>query len=114
METWPVIESLVKWFQSVFAKYTGVELFWLALGVFAQALFFGRFFVQWIASEKAKKSVVPITFWYFSISGGVLLLTYAIHIKDPVFIMGQATGIFIYSRNLYLIAKEKRGQNTNS
>ena len=91
-----------------------METFWLVLGFFAQTLFFGRFFVQWIASEKAKKSVVPISFWYFSISGGALLLVYAIYRKDPVFIMGQATGIFIYSRNLYLIAKEKRGQNTNT
>ena len=91
-----------------------METFWLVLGFFAQALFFGRFFVQWIASEKAGKSVVPIMFWYFSISGGVLLLAYAIYRKDPVFILGQSTGIFIYSRNLYLIAKEKRTQKADA
>ena len=91
-----------------------METFWLVLGFFAQALFFGRFFVQWIASEKAGKSVVPIMFWYFSISGGALLLAYAIYRRDPVFILGQSTGIFIYSRNLYLIAKEKRTQNAGA
>jgi lipid-A-disaccharide synthase-like uncharacterized protein len=89
-----------------------METFWLVLGFFAQALFFGRFFVQWIASEKAGKSVVPTLFWYFSLSGGLLLLIYAIYRKDPVFIIGQATGLLIYCRNLYLIAREKR--NTKS
>jgi lipid-A-disaccharide synthase-like uncharacterized protein len=89
-----------------------METFWLVLGFFAQALFFGRFFVQWVASEKAGKSVVPTMFWYFSLSGGLLLLIYAIYRKDPVFIIGQATGLLIYCRNLYLIAREKR--NTKS
>jgi lipid-A-disaccharide synthase-like uncharacterized protein len=87
-----------------------MNTFWLVLGFFAQLLFSARFLVQWIASEKAGKSVVPVLFWYFSISGGVLLLAYAIYRKDPVFILGQSTGIFIYTRNLYLISKEKRAQ----
>jgi lipid-A-disaccharide synthase-like uncharacterized protein len=113
METfWLVIGSLNHWFRSILTKYTGIELFWLILGIFAQGIFFARFFVQWVASEKAGKSVVPVVFWYFSIFGGLLLMTYAIHIKDPVFIIGQATGLLIYCRNLYLIAREKR--NTKS
>ena len=82
--------------------------FWLVLGFFAQALFTGRFLIQWIASERAKKSVVPVAFWYFSIGGAAFLLAYAVYRKDPVFILGQSTGFFIYSRNLYLIHKNKK------
>ena len=81
--------------------------FWLVLGFAGQAAFFGRFFVQWIASERAKKSVVPLAFWYFSIAGGLILLSYAIYRKDPVFIVGQASGLLIYLRNLALIARHK-------
>jgi lipid-A-disaccharide synthase-like uncharacterized protein len=85
-----------------------MDTFWLVLGFFAQALFSARFLVQWIASEKVKKSVVPVAFWYFSIAGSVLLLAYAIYRKDPVFILGQSTGFLIYTRNLYLISKEQK------
>ena len=81
--------------------------FWLVLGFVGQAAFFGRFFVQWIASERAKKSVVPLAFWYFSLAGGSLLLAYAIHKRDPVFIVGQSAGLFIYLRNLALLSKPK-------
>jgi len=84
-----------------------MNTFWLVLGFMAQALFAARFWVQWIASEKAGKSIVPLLFWYLSISGSLLLLIYSIYRKDPVFILGQATGIFIYTRNLYLIKREK-------
>jgi len=77
------------------------------LGFCAQAMFAARFWVQWIASEKAGKSIVPMLFWYLSIFGSLLLLVYSIYRKDPVFILGQATGIFIYTRNLYLIKREK-------
>src|SRR5450432_590740 len=76
---------------------------WLALGFFAQALFTARFLVQWIASERAGKSVIPIAFWFFSIGGGALLLVYALYRKDPVFIAGQALGLVVYVRNLYFI-----------
>ena len=76
---------------------------WLAIGFFGQALFFGRFFVQWLASERKKESVIPRSFWFLSIGGGLVLLAYAIHRNDPVFIVGQATGIFIYTRNLWFI-----------
>jgi lipid-A-disaccharide synthase-like uncharacterized protein len=84
-----------------------MEKAWLALGFAAQFLFSGRFLVQWIASERAKRSVVPLAFWYFSVAGGALLLLYAIHRKDPVFIVGQATGLVIYGRNLFLIRRER-------
>jgi lipid-A-disaccharide synthase-like uncharacterized protein len=67
-----------------------------------------RFVVQWLASEKAKRSVMPVAFWFFSLFGGALLLIYAIQRKDPVFIAGQALGLIVYVRNLWLIANEKK------
>jgi lipid-A-disaccharide synthase-like uncharacterized protein len=82
------------------------ELLWIMFGLFGQLMFTGRFLVQWIASEKAHKSVVPVMFWYFSIAGGVVLLAYAIYRMDPVFILGQSLGVFIYSRNLWLIHRD--------
>lgn len=81
---------------------------WLGIGFFAQLMFSARFLVQWLASERAGKSIVPHLFWYLSIGGSVLLLLYAIHRKDPVFILGQSMGIFIYTRNLYLIRREEK------
>ncbi len=75
---------------------------WLAIGLVGQTLFFMRFFVQWIASERSRRSVVPRAFWYFSIAGGLTLLAYAIHQRDIVFIIGQSTGLFIYGRNIIL------------
>ncbi|MFZ0930635.1 MAG: lipid-A-disaccharide synthase N-terminal domain-containing protein [Syntrophobacteraceae bacterium] len=81
----------------------------LVLGFCGQGLFFGRFLVQWIASERQGRSVVPIAFWYFSIGGGGLLLIYALLKKDPVFILGQGGGLIIYLRNLYLIHRERSG-----
>jgi lipid-A-disaccharide synthase-like uncharacterized protein len=77
--------------------------FWLILGFVAQGMFASRFLVQWIVSERQKKSVIPIQFWYLSLSGGILLLIYAIYRQDPVFILGQGSGVIIYSRNLILI-----------
>jgi lipid-A-disaccharide synthase-like uncharacterized protein len=81
---------------------------WLVLGFAAQGLFGLRFLVQWIVSERKKKSVIPIQFWYLSLSGGMLLLCYAVHRKDPVFILGQSLGLLVYTRNLTLIYKQKR------
>ncbi len=80
---------------------------WLAVGFLGQAMFTCRFVVQWIASERRKASVVPILFWWFSLAGGALLLGYAIQRRDPVFILGQATGIIVYLRNLMLIRRER-------
>lgn len=82
--------------------------YWLILGFFAQAMFFMRFLFQWIASERRKESCIPNIFWFFSLSGGLLLLTYAIHRKDPVFILGQSVGSFIYLRNIILIYGKKQ------
>jgi lipid-A-disaccharide synthase-like uncharacterized protein len=73
-----------------------------------QLLFSTRFVVQWLKSEKEKRSVIPTAFWYFSISGGIVLLTYALHKQDPVFILGQSLGLFIYMRNVQLIRKERK------
>lgn len=81
--------------------------FWLILGFFGQFLFFMRFLVQWVASEIKKKSVIPISFWYFSLGGAIILLIYAIYRKDPVFILGQSIGFVVYARNLILIARHK-------
>ena len=89
--------------------------FILILGFTAQGLFSARFFVQWIASEKEGKSVMPLSFWYFSVLGGGLLFVYAILRKDPVFILGQGGGLFIYLRNLYLIYRERaRNRHQNA
>jgi lipid-A-disaccharide synthase-like uncharacterized protein len=76
---------------------------WLGFGLLGQAFFSGRFLLQWIASERARKSVVPRGFWFFSVGGGLTLLIYAIYRQDPVFIIGQGAGLFVYGRNLYLI-----------
>ncbi len=81
---------------------------WLIIGFVAQTIFGARFLLQWLVSEKQHKSVIPIGFWYLSIVGSLMLLIYAIHRKDPVFILGQATGLFIYIRNLMMIHKEKK------
>ena len=84
------------------------ELWWVVVGLTGQLMFSMRFLVQWITSERARKSVVPVAFWYFSIAGGVILLSYAIYRRDPVFVLGQSTGLVIYLRNLWLIHVEKR------
>jgi lipid-A-disaccharide synthase-like uncharacterized protein len=76
---------------------------WVILGFVAQGFFTMRFVVQWIASERARQSVMPVAFWFFSIGGGVLLLIYALYRRDPVFIAGQALGLLVYLRNLYFI-----------
>jgi lipid-A-disaccharide synthase-like uncharacterized protein len=81
---------------------------WVAVGFAAQALFSARFLVQWIASERAGRSVIPTAFWLFSIGGGVLLFAYSLYRKDPVFIAGQGLGLFVYLRNLYFVLREKR------
>ncbi|MEA2953355.1 MAG: hypothetical protein QOD40_1212 [Alphaproteobacteria bacterium] len=81
---------------------------WVLLGFAAQALFTARFLVQWIASERQGKSVIPIAFWFFSIGGGLLLLVYALYRRDPVFIAGQAFGVFVYLRNLQFVLRERR------
>jgi lipid-A-disaccharide synthase-like uncharacterized protein len=83
------------------------NFYWLIIGFLGQALFSMRFLVQWWASERKRRSVIPLAFWFFSVAGGITLLGYAIYRQDPVFIVGQAGGLIIYTRNLYFIYRER-------
>lgn len=83
------------------------EIIWVSIGLGGQAMFSMRFIIQWIVSEKKRDSVVPIAFWYFSLGGATILLSYGIWRADPVIILGQSTGFVIYLRNLYFIHKRK-------
>lgn len=98
------MESLM----SFLGTETRGELIWVLVGLGGQIMFMMRFLIQWIVSEKAKKSVIPVSFWWFSIAGAAILLAYAIYRKDPVFILGQSLGFFIYTRNLWFIYKERQ------
>ncbi len=89
-----------------------IDKTWLVVGLIGQGLFSARFFVQWLQSEKLKKSVIPSAFWYFSMAGGITLLAYAIHRRDPVFIIGQGTGLFIYFRNLQFLWRDRKKAKT--
>jgi lipid-A-disaccharide synthase-like uncharacterized protein len=91
-----------------------MNAFWMAIGFVGQGAFASRFLAQWFASERAGRSVMPVQFWFFSIVGSIFLLVYAIQLRDPVFIVGQSTGMLIYSRNLMLIRKEARAQKNNA
>ena len=84
------------------------DIIWQTIGYIGQAVFGARFFLQWIVSEKKKTSVIPVGFWYLSILGSVMLLSYAIYRKDPVFILGQAPNVLVYLRNLQLINRNKQ------
>jgi lipid-A-disaccharide synthase-like uncharacterized protein len=81
---------------------------WLTVGFLGQALFTARFLVQWLASERKRESIVPVAFWWFSLLGGLMLLSYAIFRRDPVIITGQAMGLFVYVRNLMLVSRSRR------
>jgi lipid-A-disaccharide synthase-like uncharacterized protein len=85
-----------------------IDKIWVGIGLLGQAIFSARFIVQWIVSERRKRSVIPISFWFLSMAGSLVLLAYAIHRRDPVFILGQAFGMLVYSRNLWLVV---RGQS---
>ena len=104
------------WYPSLFdaaaAYVRGLDprdVIWIGVGFGGQFLFMMRFLWQWIQSERQKRSVIPIAFWYFSLAGGMTLLIYAIHRRDPVFITGQMLGLIVYTRNLLLIRRERRG-----
>jgi lipid-A-disaccharide synthase-like uncharacterized protein len=89
--------------------------FWLAFGLAAQLLFTARFLIQWLVSEKAGKSVVPVAFWFLSMGGGVMLLIYGLVRREPIIILGQALAVFIYLRNIMLIVKNRaKGSDTGS
>ncbi len=93
-----MLSAIHQWLSSLSA-----ETVWLVIGFVAQGLFASRFVVQWLASERARKSVMPPLFWYLSMAGSAMLLFYAIHKRDPVFILGQSAGFLIYMRNIHLI-----------
>ena len=87
---------------------------WLLFGLLGQLFFTARFFVQWVASERKRRSVIPLSFWWLSLLGGIALLAYAMHRRDPVFILGQLPGVVIYSRNLMLIRKRGEAASARS
>jgi lipid-A-disaccharide synthase-like uncharacterized protein len=99
-----ILDQLGGYLHTVFVANLDVLVI---IGFLGQALFTARFLVQWIASERAGRSVVPVAFWFFSLGGGLILFAYALYRGDPVFIVGQGMGTFIYMRNLMLIAKER-------
>ena len=82
--------------------------FWIAFGFLGQAAFSARFLVQWLWSERRRESYIPIGFWYFSLLGGLILTIYAVHRRDPVFIVGQGFGLLVYIRNLMLIRNQSK------
>ena len=87
--------------------------FWLAFGLIAQLLFTARFLVQWISSERAGNSVVPMSFWFFSMGGGLMTLVYGIAKREPIIILGQSLATVIYIRNIMLIVKNRaKGSKT--
>lgn len=90
------------------AEMTVAEMLWIGFGLIAQTVFAARFIVQWVASERAGRSVIPLAFWFLSLIGSAMLLVYAIYRRDPVFILGQAPNLVIYMRNLHLRYREKR------
>lgn len=85
--------------------------FFVIIGFLGQVMFSMRFILQWIASERAGQSVIPYSFWIFSLGGSIFLFSYALYRKDPVFILGQAPNLFIYSRNIWLIKRAKKRKN---
>lgn len=99
-----ILDHLADWTHAVFILKFDM---WVIIGLLGQALFMMRFVVQWLASERAKRSVVPLAFWFFSIGGGIVLLVYSIQRQDPVYIAGQGLGLIIYVRNLMLIGRSK-------
>jgi lipid-A-disaccharide synthase-like uncharacterized protein len=100
------LAQLAQWWVATSAT----EKTWLAVGFLAQLMFSMRFIVQWIASERARRSIVPETFWYFSVIGGAMLFAYAIYRLDPVFMLGQGMGLVIYARNIYFIRTHNRAE----
>ena len=100
------MELLLDWFFPNGIKTN--EAILLIIGVVGQGLFSARFLIQWVVSEKKRESVIPLPFWYFSLLGGITLFIYAFSKKDLVIMVGQGTGIFIYTRNLYLIYRKRR------
>lgn len=99
---------MIDWLMRVFEVENQLELTWIFVGLAGQLLFTARFLVQWITSERQRKSVIPLAFWFFSMGGGIILFSYAVYRWDPVFMLGQSFGLVVYSRNLWLIYAERR------
>ena len=102
----------MEWFREIFSTFASQHQdfkidFWIIVGFIGQAMFTMRFLIQWVTSEKKRQSVIPVSFWYFSLGGGLILLAYAIHRQDPVFILAYLPGNVIYLRNLYLLRKKR-------
>ena len=97
------MSAIAQWW----GELTAIELAWLVIGFGGQGMFTLRFLVQWISTERARRSVVPEAFWYFSLIGAAAMMAYGIHRADPVIMVGQLTGFVIYFRNLYFIWQEK-------
>jgi lipid-A-disaccharide synthase-like uncharacterized protein len=108
MECLTFMSIATDFFRDLSYRYPKLQLdFWLIFGFIGQLMFTMRFVVQWIASERKKESVMPVSFWYFSLGGGLIVLAYAIYRMDPVFILAYLPGNFIYLRNLYFIYKKR-------
>lgn len=103
---------MINHFMEIFTKIHTDPM--VIVGFIGQAVFTSRFIVQWIASERAKKSIIPHAFWYLSVLGSLILLSYAIYIQDPVFLLGQMFGFIVYIRNIYLIKTHKAAQESGS
>ncbi len=97
-----------RWTHGVLNISSPAGIVWVALGFLGQLLFTGRMLVQWLTSEKHKRSVVPVAFWWMSLGGASMLLIYFVWRKDIIGVLGQSTGWMIYSRNLYLIYRNRR------
>lgn len=104
------IASAMAHFGQWWTQTSATEMTWLGVGFAAQLMFSMRFIVQWIASERARRSIVPETFWYFSMVGGAMLFAYAIYRLDPVFMLGQGMGLVIYGRNIYFIRAHHKSE----
>ena len=100
---WHIVEAT----QNYFDAMSGQDFTWLLVGLLGQALFMMRFIVQWIHSERHQESLIPISFWYFSLLGSVIVLAYGLHKTELVIIVGQLPGTLVYARNLMLIKKVK-------
>lgn len=98
---------IAKW-QAYLSGMGSVDVAWLVIGLLGQTMFMMRFVVQWIHSERHQQSVIPVSFWYLSLIGGLTVLAYGLHRAEPVIILGQLPGTLVYTRNLMLIHREKR------
>lgn len=103
-----MFDSIIEFFESTITEQIVKDPFWVTLAFIGQVVFGGRFILQWIVSEYKKRSHVPTAFWYMSLAGSLILLSYSVHIKNPVFMFGFSLNTLIYLRNLHLIYKHSQ------